>query len=92
MAKRRMVAGDKDMNDNNKEKTVKKALKAVAKQEGVSVESVRRAIEIAIDAARQEGGPSVQAFWESMPTSDSGPMTAEDIVEYFAQMSMDRIH
>jgi len=74
------------MNDKNMEKTVQNALKAVAKQEGVSVESVRCEIEAAVAAACQNGSPAARALWESMPANGGGSLSAEDVIAFFAKM------
>ena len=76
------------MNDKTMEETVQNALRFVAKQEGISVENVRRGIEIAIAAARQNDDPAVRAFWESIPAKGSDSLTVEDVIAYFAQTDM----
>ena len=77
------------MSDKTMQKSVQNALKAVAKQEGISVENVRRAIEAAISAARQNEDPAIRAFWESIPSSTDA-LTAEDVITYFVQIKMGR--
>ncbi len=77
------------MSDTTIEKTVQNALRFVAKQEGISVENVRRGIEIAIAAARQNDDPAVRAFWESIPAKGSDSLTAEDVIAYFAQTNLE---
>ena len=69
--------------------SVQKALNSVAKREGVSVETVRREMEAAINAARQSDNPAVRALWESMCVETGGSLTAEDVVAHFAQMDID---
>lgn len=78
------------MSDKTMEKTVHKALKSVAKREGVSVESVRHEIELAVAAARENDDPEIQMFWNSIPTKNNNSLTAEDVIAYFARMELDR--
>ena len=77
------------MSEKSMEKAVQKALNSVAKKEGISVESVRQNIEIAIAAARDNDDPAIQAFWDSIPTKHSNSLTAEDVIAHFARMHMD---
>ncbi len=74
------------MSDKSMETTAQKALKAVAKREGVSVERVRREMEIAINAARESDDPDVRALWEKIPMKNNGFITADDVIAYFVQM------
>ena len=74
------------MSDKTMEKTVHKALKSVAKREGVSVEHVRHEMDMAIAAARENDDPEIQMFWNSIPTKNNGSLTAEDVIAYFARM------
>ena len=61
----------------------KKALEKVAMQEGVSIEEVRREIELAIRAARANPDTEVQAFWNSLPQKGN-EFTPEDLIAYIA--------
>jgi hypothetical protein len=72
-------------------KIVQKALKAVAKREGISVESVRREIENAVAAARKNNDPGVRALWEAVPVKDSEHLTGEDIVAFFVKLETDSV-
>jgi len=66
------------------EAAAKHALKAVAKKNGVSVETVQREIEIAVAAARADTSSDVQSFWKSVPGKGNDP-TLEEIIAYLAQ-------
>ncbi len=81
--------GKGSMHDKRIEKTVRKALQSVAKMEGVSVERVRREIDMAIAAARRNDDPAVHALWKAMLAKDTDSSTAESIVAHFARMDMD---
>lgn len=60
-----------------------KALEKVAKKEGISIEAVRREIELAIAEARSNPAPEMQAFWKSVPCEGEYP-TPEKVIIYFA--------
>ena len=64
----------------------KKALKQLAKREGVSVETVRHEIEIAIAEARKSTDPKAQAFWKSVPHKGEYP-TPEEVIVHLAGMT-----
>jgi len=64
----------------------KKALKQLAKREGVSVETVRHEIEIAIAAARKSTDPKARAFWKSVPRKGEYP-TPEEVIVHLAGMT-----
>ena len=64
----------------------KNVLKQLAKQEGVSVETVRHEIEIAIAAARKSTDPKAQAFWKSVPHKGEQP-TPEEVIVHIAGMT-----
>ncbi len=63
-----------------------KALKQLAKKEGVSVETVRREIEIAITEARKSTDPKARAFWKTVPHKGEQP-TPEEVIVYLAGMT-----
>lgn len=65
---------------------VKKALKQLAKKEGVSVETVRHEIEIAIAEARKNTDPKARAFWKTVPHKGEQP-TPEEVIVYLAGMT-----
>jgi len=68
-----------------KVKKAEKALRQIAAKEGVSVEEVRREIEIAINAAQENSDPNIQAFWEHIPRKGERP-TPEEVIVYIASM------
>ena len=63
-----------------------RALKQLAKKEGVSVETVRHEIEIAISAARKSTDPKAQNFWKSVPRKGEYP-TPEEVIVHLAAMT-----
>jgi len=65
------------------ERKIKGALQKIAETEGVSVNEVRREIELAIMAARENPDPKVQAFWRSIPYKGDNP-TPEEVIAHIA--------
>ncbi len=63
-----------------------RALKQLAKKEGVSVEAVRHEIEIAIAEARKSTDPKAQAFWKAVPHKGEYP-TPEEVIVHLAGMT-----
>ena len=59
----------------------KKALRQIAKMEGVSIEEVYREIQIAIDAGYSNPDPAVQAVWKNVPLPCGKPRP-EDVIAY----------
>jgi len=68
-----------------KVKKAEKALRQIAEKEGVSVEEVRREIEIAINAARENPDANIQAFWKHIPRKGEWP-TPEEVIVHIASM------
>lgn len=66
----------------------KKALKKLAQREGVSEETVRREIEVAITEAMKSSEPQAQAFWKAIPHKGEQP-TPEEVIAYIAGMVKD---
>lgn len=62
---------------------VKKALKKLSKQKGISERAARQEIEIAIQEAMKSPDPQVQVFWKSIPHKGEQP-TSEEIIAYIA--------
>jgi hypothetical protein len=67
-------------------KKAKKALQVVAQQDGVSIETVRHEIEIAIAEALKSPDPKAKAFWLSIPHKEAYPMP-EEVIAYIADMA-----
>lgn len=67
------------------EQIAKKTLEAIAKKNGTSIEAVKREIDFAIAAARENSDPKVQAFWNSVPHKGEVP-TPEEFIAYIAKM------
>ena len=61
------------------------ALEAVARQQGLSVDEVRSAIEEAIAAAHESSDPQARAFWSAVPRKGGIP-TAEEVIAFIAAM------
>ena len=64
-------------------KKVERSLKKIAKQYGVSVEEVRRDINLAAITAKENPDPKIQAFWDSIPSKSDNP-TPEEVVAHIA--------
>lgn len=63
----------------------KKALKKLAKQKGMSVESVCHEIEIAITEGMKSPEPQAQAFWKSISCKGERP-TPEEVITCIVNM------
>ena len=61
------------------------ALKQLAQDEGVSTDTVRHEIEIAITAASNSTAPQAQAFWKSIPHNGEWP-TPEEVIVHIVKM------
>lgn len=73
------------MNKRKAKQSARNALAVVAKKNGVSLETVKREIEVAIAAARENNDPIVQAFWNSIPHKGK-TLTPEEVIAYIAGM------
>jgi len=65
------------------DKKIRKALQQIAKKEGVSVGEVRRNIKLAMQDARSNPDPKIQAFWDSIPHKRD-KLTPEDVIAHIA--------
>lgn len=63
------------------QKKVNKALSAVAKREGITVDEVRKEIQFSIDEARKSKDPQVKKEWKKFGKNPS----IESIFEYFSK-------
>ncbi len=79
------------MSNKKAEYSAKKAIQAVARQHGVSVETVCHEIEVAIAAARENTDPKVQEFWNSVPRKGE-TLTPEEVIAYIAGMGRGIVH
>lgn len=61
----------------------RRALMRLARQEGASMDAVRREIEAAIALASGSADPKAQAFWDSVPHKGERP-TPEEVIDYIA--------
>ena len=86
-----MLSGGCDMSRKNAEQSVKNVLKTVADNNGVSVETVRHEIEVAIAAARENTDPNVRAFWNDLPCKGETP-TPEEVIAYITGMGRGITH
>ena len=64
----------------------KKAIRALAKQNGVREDKIREEMAAAIDAGFTNPDPSVKAFWETSPFIGSRPSPEEFILWCMNQM------
>ena len=60
---------------------IKCSLASVAKQNGVSIDEVKREIQKAIDIGMANPDPKIKAFWNSIPRSGERP-TPEEVIAY----------
>lgn len=63
--------------------TAKNALDAIAKKNGISVETVRHDLEAAMIAAQKNMPPKARAFWKAVPHEGNAP-TPEEVIAYIA--------
>ncbi|MDR3600302.1 MAG: hypothetical protein P4L49_07455 [Desulfosporosinus sp.] len=63
----------------------KEALIKLSKQKGVSEETVRHQIKIAITEAMKSPEPQAQTFWKSIPHKGEQP-TPEEVIAYITNM------
>jgi len=70
---------------------VRKALKEVAKNHGISVAEVRREIELATTSAQANPDPQVQAKLTAVPKKGEIP-TPEELIAHIARMVDDKIN
>ena len=61
-----------------------KAIIKLAAQKGVSVEEIRREIQIAIDTGMANQDPKAQAYWKEMLNKGVKP-TPEDVITYLSK-------
>ena len=66
----------------------KKSLKAVAREEGVSLQEVRREIENAMRAGMASDDPEIQRRWSMIPHKGEHP-TPEEFIAYMSNMLRD---
>lgn len=64
-----------------------KALKEIAKQEGVQLETIREEIALAIRLGRYSCTPENLQLWNSIPSSDADSLpTPEDVISFAAKV------
>lgn len=64
-------------------KKAKKAFAQIAQEEGMSIDAVRRELEFAIDEARNNPDPKIQAQWKTIPCKGAFP-TPEEFIAHIA--------
>jgi len=64
-------------------KEVNAALRQVAKNNGVSVATILREINLVMEDAQKNPDPNIQAFWKSAPRKGGKP-TPEEIITHIA--------
>lgn len=67
------------------------ALEIIAAKEGISVEEVRREIQLAIDEAMKNPDPKVQAEWRKIPKKGKKP-TPEEVIEFVSKAAIARTY
>lgn len=67
------------------------ALEIIAAKEGISVEEVRREIQLAIDDAMKNPDPKVQAEWRKIPKKGKKP-TPEEVIEFVSKAAIARTY
>ncbi len=60
---------------------INKALKIIAKRNGVSIAEVRREIQEALDEGMRNPDPKIQAYWNSIPRRSKKP-TVEEVFSF----------
>lgn len=65
----------------------KSILEIVAEKESVSVEEVRREIQLAIDDAMKNPDPKIQAQWRKIPKKGKKP-TPEEVIEFIGKTAI----
>lgn len=65
----------------------KNVLEIVAEKEGVSVEEVRREIQLAIDDAMKNPDPKIQAQWRKIPKKGKKP-TPEEVIAFVGKTAI----
>ena len=73
------------MKHKKKRRSPQQALEIIARQEGTSVEEVRREIERAAHLGMLHSDPDVRAAWNALPASGDRP-TAEETIAYFLSL------
>lgn len=69
------------MTKKSMRRNVKRALRQVAKSQGISVKEVYASIQEMIDTARANPDPRIQAEWNNIPCSYGTP-GPEDLIQY----------
>lgn len=67
-----------------KQKAAESAIQKIAEQEGVSIEYVRKQIQVAMLNGLSSKDPKIKAFWNSVPREADIP-TPEEFITYVSQ-------
>lgn len=62
----------------------RKSIKKIAKQEGVSIDDVRREMQTAIDEEMKSTEPQAVEFWKKVPHNGEKP-TPEELIDYISK-------
>ena len=62
---------------------VNRVLAEIALKNGVSVDEVRKEIQVALDEGMKNPDPNVQAYWNSIPRKGDKP-TAQEVITYLS--------
>lgn len=74
----------KKTNKNEKQRVAENAIRKIAEREGVTVESARKHMQIAMINGLCSTNPKVKAFWDSIPREKEVP-TPEELIIYVSE-------
>lgn len=70
---------------NNKFKKANRAVKEIAEKENISVDEVRREMQLAIAEGLQSADPAVREMWKTIPCKGETP-EPEEVIAWVAEM------
>ena len=73
----------RNKNAHEKQNAADRALRKIAEREGVTVDSVRRQIQIAMINGLSSTDPKIKAFWDNIPRENEIP-TPEELILYIS--------
>lgn len=77
----------KKMKMNEKERVAENTIKKIADREGITVESVRKQMQMAMLNGLCSTNPEIKAFWDSIPRKKEVP-TPEELIMYLSETIM----
>lgn len=75
---------------NNEISKAQKAMRTIAKEEGVSVDNVREEMKAAIAEGLRSSDPAVKAMWENIPCEGDVP-EPEELIAWLAEQVKERM-